>query len=195
MSKRRPSSPTLYILAGPNGAGKTTLAKIFLPEFANCTEFINADYLALGLSPLQPELAAIKAGRMMLERIEELAEQKKTFTVETTLSGKTYINTIKRLRAEGYKIDITFLWLPSHTLAIQRVKQRVRKGGHHIPSDTVKRRFKSGISNLLTHYADIADRWRIFDASHNPPELIVETVSGTERVTNKYKYDTIRKLL
>lgn len=190
---KKKNSPTLYLLAGPNGAGKTTLAKIFLPEFINCQEFVNADFLALGLAPLSPERMAIKAGRLMLDRINELSRQKITFTIETTLAGKTYVNTIKKLKLLGYRIDITFLWLPSYQMAVKRVQQRVAKGGHSIPKDVVKRRFNSGLLNLLSTYSKLSDRWRIFDAATAPPELILEGTAKNHNIFNKNKADFIFK--
>jgi predicted ABC-type ATPase len=123
-------SKQLYIIAGPNGAGKTTFAREFLPRFAKCNEFVNADLIATGLAPFSPQNAAMQAGRLVLKRIHELAEKGRTFGFETTLAGRSYLSLLKRMRKLGYKLHLYFLWLPSVNLAIKRVEDRVKQGGH-----------------------------------------------------------------
>lgn len=170
--------PELFVIAGPNGAGKTTFARTFLPRFAKCQEFVNADLIAGGLSPFAPGAAAIEAGRIMLRKIDELASQRHTFAFETTLSGRGYLALFKRLKTAGYKIHVIFLWLPRVELAIQRVQDRVRRGGHSVPEHDIRRRFDRGVSNLLTEYHVLADTWILFDNSGSYPQLIARADGG-----------------
>ena len=140
----RNKSPTVYVIAGPNGAGKTTFAAEFLPDFVDCRQFLNADLIAAGLSPFAPETQNVKAGRLLLERIGELATAGEDFGFETTLSGRTYARLLTGLRRDGYRVALFFLWLPSADLAVLRVANRVRQGGHAVPEADVRRRFASG---------------------------------------------------
>src|ERR1035437_6141640 len=133
----------LYVIAGPNGAGKTTFAREFLPRFAKCDEFVNADLIATGLSPFLPRNAALQAGRLMLQRIGDLAAQHKSFGFETTLAGKSYARLFRHLKSQQYSIHLIFLWLPRVDLAIKRVEDRVRQGGHSVPEVDIRRRFRS----------------------------------------------------
>lgn len=123
----------LYIIAGPNGAGKTTFAREFLPNYADCKNFVNADLIAQGMAPFSPETAALRAGRAMLHEIRSFAERRVSFAFETTLSGRSYLTLLRRLKAEGYDIHFFFLWLKSVDLALSRVKERVSRGGHDVP--------------------------------------------------------------
>jgi len=166
--------PNLYIIAGCNGAGKTTASKSLLPELLHCKEFVNADAIAAGLSPFQPDKVSFQAGRIMLERINQLAGQKIDFAFETTLSTKSYVSFVKECKKIGYEIVLLFFWLNSPELAIKRIKQRVSKGGHHIPDDIVKRRYSKGLENLQKLFIPIVDRWFIFDNSENLPELMAK---------------------
>lgn len=161
-----------YILAGPNGAGKTTFANEFLPAEAECMNFINADLIAYGLSPYEPEKMAIEAGRMMIVRITECIEKRESFAFETTLSGKGYIQKIKNWRQIGYEIIIYFLQLPSVEFAIDRVKLRVSRGGHNVPENEIRRRFQRGWINFNMFYKLMADSWIIFDTSAKVPVII-----------------------
>jgi predicted ABC-type ATPase len=138
----------ILIIAGPNGAGKSTFAREFLPNEAECPVFINADLIAAGLSPFQPELAAIKAGRIMLHKIAEHAERGRNFAFETTLSGRTYVRMIRDWRKQGYQIKLFFLSLANVEEAIARIAERVAQGGHHVPDDVVRRRFTARIGQL-----------------------------------------------
>ena len=169
---QKAAAPELYVIAGPNGAGKTTFATEFLPHFANCREFVNADLIAGGLSPFSPSAAAIEAGRLMLAKIEGLAAQRHTFAFETTLSGRSYLAFFRRLKARGYRIHIIFLWLPGVDIAIRRVKERVQRGGHSVPEPDIRRRFDRGIRNLLGDYQDLVDTWTLFDNSGDRPHLV-----------------------
>ncbi len=162
----------VIIIAGPNGAGKTTFAGEFLPNEAGCPEFVNADLIAAGLSPFQPEKAAFSAGRIMLERIGELASGGKSFALETTLATRTYLRLIPQWQKAGYIVKLCFLKLPDAEFAIKRVERRVHHGGHNIPIDTIQRRYARGWKNLENGYLDLVDEWAIYDASQSPPLLI-----------------------
>lgn len=162
----------ILIIAGPNGAGKTTFASEFLPNEASCPEFVNADLIAAGLSPFQPEKVAIAAGRLMLARIEELVASGKSFAFETTLATRSWLPQIPVWQARGYRVSFYFLSLPDAEFAIQRVERRVSQGGHFIPPDTVHRRFERGLKNLHHGYLDVVDEWLIHDSSVYPPRLL-----------------------
>ncbi len=176
--------PTIYVIAGCNGAGKTTFAKEFLLKEVNCPNFLNADYLALGLSPLSPELAAMKAGRLLMAEFRELVRRKETFALESTLSGKTYVRLLKHARKIGFEIELHFLWLSSTTQAIARVHQRVRLGGHDVPVADIRRRFKRGLEHLVNDYLPMAARWMVWDGRGLPAKrLAISAVDsiGTAR--------------
>lgn len=165
-------SPNVYVVAGPNGAGKSTFARLFLPTYANCKEFVNADLIAAGLSPFNPESLAIQAGRLMLERIDSLAQSRVDFGFETTLAGRGYASLFRKLKDQGYQIRLFFLWLPSSEMALARVRERVRSGGHSIPEETVRRRFVNGLHNLFHVYAPLLDSWLMFDSSGASPRVV-----------------------
>lgn len=164
----------LYIIAGCNGAGKTTASFTILPEILDCKEFVNADEIAKGLSPFQPEKVAFEAGRIMLNRIDELFEQDENFAFETTLATKTYKQKIINAQENGYNTTLLFFWLKNPELAKERVKIRVQEGGHNIPQDVIERRFQNGINNLFNIYLPIVDQVLIFDNSEGKHELIAE---------------------
>jgi predicted ABC-type ATPase len=166
--------PNLYIIAGCNGAGKTTASFTVLPEILDCKEFINADEIAKGLSPFQPEKVAIQSGRIMLKRIDELLTSKADFAFETTLSSKSYVNTVKEAQENGYNVTLIYFWLNSVDLAKERVKVRVTEGGHNIPTEVIERRYKLGLENLFKLFIPIVDSWIIFDNSSNDSNLISE---------------------
>lgn len=162
----------VIIIAGPNGAGKTTFAKSFLPVEAQCPRFINADLIAAGLSPFSPESAAIKAGRLMLREISECVEYGNSFSIETTLSGLTYLRNIKDWQRKNYHVSLFFLSLPSSEIAIARVAERVKQGGHHIPEDVICRRFVAGRKNFEIYYRNIVNTWALYDNSGSVPKLL-----------------------
>jgi predicted ABC-type ATPase len=166
--------PNLYIIAGPNGAGKTTASYTVLPEMLKCKEFVNADEIAKGLSPFQSDKAAISAGRLMLQRIKSLINSKVDFAFETTLSTKSYVNTIQKAKDLNYTVTIVYFWLSSPELATERVKLRVREGGHDIPEETIRRRYQSGIKNLFQLYIPIANYWMIINNSVTPSHIVAE---------------------
>ena len=167
-------SKQLYIIAGCNGAGKTTASFTILPKVLDCKEFINADEIAKGLSPFQPESVAVQAGRIMLARMDELLQKGETFAFETTLATKSYKQKIEWAQANGYEVTLLFFWLDSPNIAKKRVAQRVAEGGHNIPLETIERRYYNGIANLFTIYIDMVDICYIFDNSEGRKELIAQ---------------------
>jgi len=183
----------LYIIAGCNGAGKTTASYSVLPDMLDCKEFVNADDIAKGLSPFQPDRVAIEAGRLMLNRIKDLMNHKVDFAFETTLSTKTYMHFVKEAQAKGYFVTLIYFWLNSVDLAIERVKSRVKSGGHNIPEDTIRRRYKGGMDNLSKIYLPLCDYWMIFDNSEHPSELIAEGLKDSS--SEIYNSDTYNKII
>lgn len=157
--------PQLYIIAGCNGAGKTTASYTVLPEMLGCREFVNADEIAKGLSPFNPESVAIEAGRLMLQRMDDLLSGGEDFAFETTLATRSYVKFVERAQTKGYFVTLLYFWLPTPEQAIERVATRVSEGGHHIPSDVIRRRYANGIRNLTTLYTPICDYWIIYDNS------------------------------
>jgi predicted ABC-type ATPase len=186
-------SKNVYIIAGPNGAGKTTFATKFLPEYASCPNFVNADLIAQGLSPFSPGAAAIKAGRLVLEQIHKFANSRVDFAFETTLSGKLHINLFKSLKAKGYKIHLFFLWIPSTKLAISRIKTRVAEGGHDVPVEDITRRFDRSISNFFKLYQPYIDSWMLFNNEGPTPILIAERKNSKIRIIDEKLYNKITK--
>jgi predicted ABC-type ATPase len=177
--KNKNRRPRLYLIAGPNGAGKTTFAKKFLPQYVECLEFVNADFIAGGLSPFAPDRAAIHAGRLMLEQIHSLGNRGLDFGFETTFSGKSYVRLLNELKQKkGYSIHLFFLWIANVKLALERIELRVRQGGHSIPEAIVRRRFDKGLSNFFQFYQSLVDRWIIFNNSGDVPEVIAFEESG-----------------
>ena len=183
----------LYIIAGCNGAGKTTASFTVLPEMLDCDEFINADEIARGISPLNPEKASIEAGRFMLTKIDKLITSKKDFAFETTLATKSYVKTIQLAKQEGYRVVLVFFWLDSVELAIERVKTRVLDGGHNIPKPVILRRYYSGLLNLFNLYIPICDYWMIFDNSTAPSELVAEgNLNGEMEIRKSDSFEQIK---
>ena len=166
------TTKNLYIISGCNGAGKTTASYTVLPEILDCREFVNADEIARGLSPFNPASVAIEAGKLMLQRIEDLLAKDETFSIETTLATRSYVNLVKRAQEKDYRVCLLFFWLNSPELAMKRVAERVSKGGHDIPQDTIKRRYAAGINNLFKLFMPIVDYWAIFDNSETPRKNI-----------------------
>lgn len=157
--------PHLIIIAGPNGAGKSTAAPALLKDGLHMANFVNADVIAQGLCAYQPEKAAIQAGRIMLNRIHALADEKANFAFETTLSSKSFATWIPKLKKQGYQFHLVFLWLKTADLAVFRVRERVKTGGHSIPEETIRRRYHSGIKNFFNLYTPLADSWQLYDNS------------------------------
>ena len=175
-------SKQLYIIAGCNGAGKTTASFTILPEVLDCKEFINADEIAKGLSPFQPESVAMQAGRIMLARMDELLQKGETFAFETTLATKSYKQKIEWAQANGYEVTLLFFWLRNVTMAKERVAQRVAEGGHSIPSETIERRYHNGIANLFAIYIDMVDICYIFDNSEGERTPIAKKYKGGKEI-------------
>ena len=174
--------PNLYIIAGPNGAGKTTASYTLLPEMLGCVNFVNADEIARGLSPFSPDTVDVQAARIMLYRIDELLSQKADFGIETTLATRSYVQLVKRAQALGYKVHLLFFCLETSEQAIQRVAQRVNNGGHGIPEEVIRRRFKRGIDNLVHLYLPICDSVLIYNNIKTPAQLIARKKSLRENV-------------
>jgi predicted ABC-type ATPase len=164
--------PKIIIIAGPNGAGKTTFAREFLPQEAGCPVSVNADLIAAGLSPFAPERAAIQAGRLTLEAIAQHVARRESFAFETTLSGRSYARQIPQWRALGYRVELFFLSLPSADVAVQRVAERVRQGGHDIPEATIRRRFDAGKQMFADVYRPLVDQWVLYDNAGDEPALM-----------------------
>ena len=183
--------PTCYIIAGSNGSGKTTFAREFLPRYAGCTHFINPDLIASGLSPFRPEDASIASGRIVLQQIYENSFSGRNFSIETTLSGKTYFKIFSDLKENGYQIQMFYLWIPNPNLAIQRIHQRVEAGGHNVPSKDVLRRFDRTLSNLFNIYLPVIDILRFFDNSAETPLLVFEEINRKRNILNHEKYRQI----
>ena len=166
--------PRLYIISGCNGAGKTTASYTMLPEMLDCSEFVNSDEFAKGLSPFQPEKASIQAGRYMIAKTRYLLKKRLDFGIETTLATRTILKTVKMAQAAGYTVTLLYFWLNSPELAIERVKARVEAGGHNIPEETIRRRYKVGIDYFFHDYAPICERWILADNSQIPFRVIAE---------------------
>lgn len=180
--------PRLYIIAGCNGAGKTTASFTILPEIFNCREFVNADEIAHGLSPLRPNSVAIDAGRIMLRRIDKLLSARETFAIETTLATRSYRALIRRAHQLGYMVELLYVWLCSVALARERVARRVAEGGHDIPDYIIERRYRQGIRNLFEIFIPAVDVWTIVDNSAG----IYELVAASEGIINQELYNKIK---
>ncbi|MFC6875778.1 zeta toxin family protein [Flavobacterium myungsuense] len=183
----------LYIIAGCNGAGKTTASFTILPEILDCKEFVNADEIAKGLSPFQPEKVSFEAGRIMLHRITELLSQNENFAFETTLATRSYKNRILEAKEKNYNVTLLFFWLKNTELAKERVKTRVLEGGHNIPEDIIERRYYKGIKNLFEIYLSIVDQALLFDNSEGKHELIAEISASEELyILNETKFNELK---
>ena len=187
-----PNTPVIYVIGGPNGAGKTTFAREFLPV-ANVVEFLNADLLAAGLSPLQPSTMAVRSARLLLGRWRELLALRRDFAFESTLSGRTYAGMLREARATGYEVRLCYLWLPNVAMSLSRVRQRVRKGGHDVPEADLRRRFLPSLRNFFSLYLPLADEALLFNAAGSPPKLIARWQSRTALLSEPEIYDRIQK--
>lgn len=186
--------PNVIVIAGPNGAGKSTLAPALLRDTLSISEYVNADTIAEGLSAFAPENASFDAGRVMLHRLNELARQRRDLSFETTLASRFYANWIRGLRANGYRFTLIFLWLESPELAQERVKERVRLGGHNIPNDTIARRYERGLKNLFELYIPVADTWSVRNTSAaESVEIVRYSVEEGETVFDEELWNKIKK--
>ena len=184
----RAVQPNCYVIAGSNGAGKTTFATEFLPHYAECVNFINPDLIARGLSPFDPDAAMLRAGRLVLERIRESMQRQQDFAFETTLSGRTYATVLKELRQTGYRLHMFYLWIPDPDLALVRIRDRVIKGGHDVPTRDVRRRFPRTLANLLTLYRPLLDTLHVLDNSRPQVHWIFKDEDGETTVFDAALY-------
>ncbi|MCR4591839.1 MAG: zeta toxin family protein [Bacteroidaceae bacterium] len=184
----------LYVIAGCNGAGKTTASFTVLPEMLKCREFVNADEIAAGISPFNPEGVAIQAGRLMIDRIIQLLKDGETFAFETTLATRSYVKLIQQAKKRGYFVTLLFFSLSSAEQAQRRVAQRVSMGGHNIPTDVIIRRYEAGLQNLFQLYMPVCDYWTLYDNS-NCPAIRIASGFGTEKIEvfDKERYQTLYK--
>ncbi|MEI7899054.1 MAG: zeta toxin family protein [bacterium] len=180
MPTRRKKQPVCYVIAGPNGAGKTTYALKALPTVAKCMEFVNADLIAQGLSPLRMERALIEAGRILIVRLRDLARRRVDFAFETTLSGRSHATFLRQLKRTGYRIELYYLWIPSVAFSARRVAMRVERGGHNVPLSVIRRRFGKSMKNLTRIYLPLADYVGVVDNSELEPKPIMERIGGRE---------------
>lgn len=187
--------PHLILIAGPNGAGKSTSAPGILRGALEVSQFVNADTIALGLSGFEPERAALQAGRVMLTRLHQLADDREDFAFETTLSSKTFAPWIERLKNDGYRFHLVFLTLPSPELSIERVAERVRMGGHNVPAATIRRRYRGGIRNFFGMYQKLADGWRVYDNTETAPRLIASgSGMAVEYVADDLSWNRLKEI-
>lgn len=187
------TQPTLYIIAGCNGAGKTTASYSVLPQLLGCKEFVNADEIAKGLSPFNPESVAFEAGRIMLQRINTLISERKTFALETTLSTRSYKRLLNEIRNDGYHIVLLFFWLASPEIAKDRVKSRVLAGGHNIPEDIITRRYYRGLKNLFQLYLPIVNEWMIFDNNMATALIAEKSTDSAPTILNERVYNILNE--
>ena len=181
--------PTLYIIAGCNGAGKTTASMNILPEILNCRIFVNADEIAKGLNPLDPTSVNIEAGKLMLDRIENLLVQRKTFAIETTLATKSYVNLVSNAKGKDYRVVLLYFWLESPNYAKKRVKMRVKEGGHDIPEEVIERRYWRGLTNFFELFSPIVDWWALYDNNKD-----TKIIADKSEIIDKKRYHRIKEL-
>lgn len=174
--------PSLYIIGGANGSGKTTVSLSLLPNFLEVFEYVNADAIAIGLSPFNPESMAIQAGRLMLERLRNLAEVGADFAFETTLAARTFVPFLQECKTKGYIINLIYFWLQNPDLAVARVARRVASGGHSIPEDVIRRRYERGRKNLISLYLPLCDSWIVYDNSEPTDRLVAECSMGFDPI-------------
>jgi predicted ABC-type ATPase len=192
--------PAVVVIGGPGtrrrwvSAGKPTCAAALLPVDLGIRQFVNADTIASGLAAFAPETAAIQAGRVMLERLAELARERQSFAFETTLASRSFAPFLRRLRADGYHLHVILVWLRSHELAVQRVAARVSQGGHSVPEGTIRRRYRRGLINFRELYRPLADSWVLCDNSGNGPVVVARGIQevATE-VLHQELYDEIER--
>ena len=187
-----PRSPVIYVIGGPNGAGKTTFAREFLPA-EGVLEFLNADLLAAGLSPLRPEAMAVHAARLLLRRWRNLMDARADFAFESTLSGRTYATMLREARDVGYTVLLSYLWLPTAQVSLRRVRQRVRGGGHAVPPADVRRRFRPSLRNFLSLYLPLADEALLFQAALDPPQLVASWHKGDIMIIDPETYARVQR--
>ncbi|TSJ80901.1 MAG: zeta toxin family protein [Candidatus Cardinium sp.] len=184
----------LYIISGPNGAGKTTASFTILPDILDCKEFVNANQIAFGLSPFDPDKVSMQAGKLMIARINELMEKEVNFALETTLASRSYVSFIKRAKNKDYVISLYYFWLSSVDIAKERVQKRIANGGYNIPVETIERRYNRSIVNLVTLYLPICDNWIILNSQNSNSEVIAyKKMAKKEQILNKDAWESILK--
>lgn len=189
-------TPQVIAIGGPNGAGKTTLAPFLIRDEYGLLEYVNADSIAHGLAAFSPESVAFEAGRIMLRRIRALAEQNLSFAFETTLASRSYVRFITGLRAGGYEFHLVYVWLSSADLAVQRVRERVRRGGHDIPEEVIRRRYVKGARNFFNVYSGLADTWGIYDNSSqgDPVEIAIKNRNTPPEIVREDLWQRLREM-
>ena len=186
--------PRLFIISGCNGAGKTTASYTLLPEMLECSQYVNSDEFAKGLSPFDPGSVAVQASRLMLMRIKYLLKRKEDFSIETTLATRSLLKMVTEAQAEGYTVTLLYFWLNSPDLAVARVKARVAAGGHNIPEETVRRRYRMGLGYFFRDYAPVCDRWILADNSQVPFRVIAEGYKDDVTVIKDHEvYERIKE--
>jgi predicted ABC-type ATPase len=181
------NTPTAIVLAGINGSGKTTASRAILAETLKLMTFVNADIIAQGLCGFDPNSAALEAGRIMLDRLHKLAERREDFAFETTLAARTYAGWLKSLRQSGYDVHLLYFWLKSPELAIGRVANRVKAGGHHVPDETIRQRYSRSIRNFFELYQPLATTWKVYDNSGEVYQFVAEGGEGIAEAIHQSK--------
>ena len=190
---RKPATPNCYIIAGPNGAGKTTFATEFLPLYANCRNFINADLIARAFSPFDPDAGLLSAGRVVLQRIAEFTKARADFAFETTLSGRAYVPLLHSVKQAGFHLHMFYLWIPGCELALLRIRDRVESGGHNVSERDVRRRFSRSLNNLFALYRPLLDTLHCIDNSSDTPRLIFMDEAGQTLIGDAALYGLLRR--
>ncbi len=184
--------PVVCAIGGPNGAGKTTFARQFLPA-VGVEQFLNADSIAAGLSPLRPEAMAIPAARLLLKRWRELVAARESFAFESTFSGRTYAPMLRDAKTAGYSVKVCYLWLPSDNASLYRVRNRVRQGGHNVPPEDIRRRYLPSVRNFFELYLPLSDDTMLLEAASNPPQLVARWRGALPEVVQPELYENIRR--
>lgn len=187
--------PRLYIISGPNGSGKTTASYSVLPELLDCSEFVNSDEFAKHLSPFAPESAFVTASRLMLRKVQYLFDRREDFCIETTLATRALLKMTRNAQSQGYFVTVLYFWLNSPEIAIERVAKRVRSGGHHIPEETIRRRYQMGLNYLFHNYMQTCDKWILADNSTPPFQIVAEGSKKGLVIRDMERYNTIRELV
>ncbi|MGO8677383.1 MAG: zeta toxin family protein [Limisphaerales bacterium] len=190
---RKNAHPNCYIIAGSNGSGKTTFATEFLPLYANCRSFINPDLLARAYSPFDPDAGMLRAGRAVLEGIGEFTNARRDFAFETTLSGRTYLPLLRRVKRAGFRLHMFYLWIPSPDLALLRIRYRVQGGGHNVPDADVRRRFGRTLGNLFKLYRPLLDTLHFVDNSSEVPRLVFKDEAGQTTIYDALLFEELRR--
>lgn len=187
--------PKLYIISGCNGSGKTTASYTILPELLHCGVYVNSDEFAKGLSPFGPERASIQASKFMIRKIEYLLARKMDFGIETTLATRSLLKTVLKAQAQGYSVTVLYFWLNTPDLAVERVRARVAAGGHHIPEETIRRRYKVGLKYFFNDYGPLCERWILADNSQIPFKVIAEGSKGEVTIVkDEEKFEIVKQM-